>query len=880
MAEYNNGEFLEKKKKEEKEDIWSVVETRQEKGETYISITDVTRKGLNPEYLQKYREQKKRKAAKAGVQLKKDPQIVPLAKQNQLNRKKIFDKTRFLDDVKAMNKKAREPDQDRLTEKSMLWINVKRLSRLKVWDAEKNVTRSLPGDIREVLKELEEYGNMDVVGKKSFSGIINKLMNWAGFSYIRGNVDKEYTSLRNADRKLQQVIDKYGKVTGYKSVVSKLKSLRKSMNVQMGLIPGSYQSRQDRMKAKWKDFRETDKQIVGLNKTIRATTDSKEKETQGLDIRDRKDWPLFAHRPTYEDVLQGNGGNCFFLTALATLSSNEIRDMMLDNGDGTATVRFFQMNEKTKKYEPVYVTVDKVVNIRSSKAYLWVQVMEKAYAQFLQSNSKNVMHFTERKEYDAEKRKKVRAKDKIIDENDIDLGFVCNGGFSYQVLGALLGREEEITYVYRGGAEKKHSQILKEALQHSDEKGSAVLRIQYLQQRMEHLKKSTAGNLKSKGIYIWNVDHIKDDIINEKTALQIFQDELKKAKEKNDQILIQDYTKKIETKKKGIEEREKELAPIRRLMNDYWDEEEKYKKEINDIRKEHKIRTGYNIRTIKGKKYIQDPSAKGAYIPYEGDTYGMKDELERGAQRIKETTISKGEDAAKKLMQKGRVLLAALPEKFMEGFEKETHLLKSTTISGYQDYLEAALKSVRKRDAVFKKLIADQGIAATVMNNVQTAESICAEFLTDIINKMKNNIKYIDGVKREATVGMEDSNAIGYFEQLERKLQEGQKVCIGLAETESDEGYGVAGETKTEGMVGTHAYTVMDTAISKSGARMVKLRNPWGHYVPSYAVSSGEFKASGNNSLDTGGIFWVEINHLMKYMDMIYGSGKSEEAQK
>jgi hypothetical protein len=118
------------------------------------------------------------------------------------------------------------------------------------------------------------------------------------------------------------------------------------------------------------------------------------------------DWPDFG-KYTYQlasgtlfgtgingpaDVDQGAVGDCYYIAALGEVAfqtPNVIKDMFIDNGDNTWTVRFFNNGN------PDYVTVDKYfpasggrfifdnihqqVNNASNK--LWVALAEKAYAQ-------------------------------------------------------------------------------------------------------------------------------------------------------------------------------------------------------------------------------------------------------------------------------------------------------------------------------------------------------------------------------------------------------------------------------------------------------------------------------------------------------------------
>jgi hypothetical protein len=98
--------------------------------------------------------------------------------------------------------------------------------------------------------------------------------------------------------------------------------------------------------------------------------------------------PLFVDGPQYNDVAQGNVGDCYFLAALASLADQDpgtIRQMIAPMGDGTFAVRFYRSGA------PVYVRVDGDLPVYSgtSLAYArlspqgetWVPLAEKAYAE-------------------------------------------------------------------------------------------------------------------------------------------------------------------------------------------------------------------------------------------------------------------------------------------------------------------------------------------------------------------------------------------------------------------------------------------------------------------------------------------------------------------
>lgn len=95
--------------------------------------------------------------------------------------------------------------------------------------------------------------------------------------------------------------------------------------------------------------------------------------------------PLFgASGPTVADINQGGLGDCYLLSALAEVASQDpaiIESMITDNGNDTYTVRFF-VNGQAE-----YVTVNNMLanggtgyNVGSTGS--WASLIEKAYAQF------------------------------------------------------------------------------------------------------------------------------------------------------------------------------------------------------------------------------------------------------------------------------------------------------------------------------------------------------------------------------------------------------------------------------------------------------------------------------------------------------------------
>ena len=98
--------------------------------------------------------------------------------------------------------------------------------------------------------------------------------------------------------------------------------------------------------------------------------------------------------PSHADEKQGNLGDCYFISALGSVADSSqaaIKNMIIDNGDGTWTVRFYYNG--TADYVTVnsQLPVDSKGNLifdgygtssTSTSNVLWLELLEKAYAQW------------------------------------------------------------------------------------------------------------------------------------------------------------------------------------------------------------------------------------------------------------------------------------------------------------------------------------------------------------------------------------------------------------------------------------------------------------------------------------------------------------------
>jgi hypothetical protein len=149
-----------------------------------------------------------------------------------------------------------------------------------------------------------------------------------------------------------------------------------------------------------------DKWFLGADHPVICTSSAAYKSAAGS---------LFPHAPSHTDEVQGQLGDCYFISALGTLAdSNQaaVRNMFIDNGDGTFTVRFYtgtygtiynysdgsiSAGFKDNHISVDYVTVDRMLpatasgmlvyadygaNVSNASNSLWIPLAEKAYAQW------------------------------------------------------------------------------------------------------------------------------------------------------------------------------------------------------------------------------------------------------------------------------------------------------------------------------------------------------------------------------------------------------------------------------------------------------------------------------------------------------------------
>ena len=169
----------------------------------------------------------------------------------------------------------------------------------------------------------------------------------------------------------------YGAIPEVRALVAHLGTLDASIIPDYDQIP-------DVLKAGYDFSGKTLKEVTGDKSEPGSTRNAFMNNDLMREWLDVKDMPIFPHEPTINDLRQGKISNCYMLAATTSLIQHDpqaIKNIIRDNGDGTATVRLYK-----SPGQPVYIRVDKVVprlktgGTIMSAGPLWMQLIEMAAA--------------------------------------------------------------------------------------------------------------------------------------------------------------------------------------------------------------------------------------------------------------------------------------------------------------------------------------------------------------------------------------------------------------------------------------------------------------------------------------------------------------------
>lgn len=230
------------------------------------------------------------------------------------------------------------------------------------WKAIVNKDRTMLGDERlySMIRDVKEYSNMDHTVSYAKEGqLYHKILT----EMKKYSKDLENKMLKTEDPKLSDTFSMVSDLNGYF-----LKGKDGYLNVPV--------SRENHIISHDKQLQGGQEYGILPEKMVKY-----------------KDTPLFSHDPSLEDLKHGslkNGNINAALGILVQQNPNFIKESMMDNKDGTVTVRLFQEVRPVDQgkepgnqavYQPVYVTVDKSLPEGvTEQNSLWVSIYEKALA--------------------------------------------------------------------------------------------------------------------------------------------------------------------------------------------------------------------------------------------------------------------------------------------------------------------------------------------------------------------------------------------------------------------------------------------------------------------------------------------------------------------
>lgn len=221
---------------------------------------------------------------------------------------------------------------------------------------------------------------------------------------------------------------------------------------------------------------------------------------------------------------------------------------------------------------------------------------------------------------------------------------------------------------------------------------------------------------------------------------------------------------------------------------------------------------------------------------------------------------------------------------------------KDTTLNAYKLAAQGQAENVKELEADYMKLInVIQKLTEEYDKNYEVRQDDVAEVLIKagvpqndpLFNKIVSILKphisgplgsgeytqMADQLFNQIKIAKDGHKLVNLNTQKKIAAEKGQKI--------SEEKGHSAGESMSEGLVGPHAYTVLDyhpKAAEQHKTKMVKLRNPWGGYGRKYVtedeqsdidITKGD-KWKGKAKEDwKAGEFWVDLSEIPPVFDSI-----------
>ena len=752
-------------------------------------------------------------------------------------------------------------------------------------------TEDLPNDVQELLNRLDEYNRIHVCacdgGQRR-----NKRMKEAGginkkkiFTYALSLVfrqSKTGQNVRDERHRIRIIIEDIGKALEkyrgkdqqrYGHVVQALTRLNERLIKETGTPPTPLtedQKKAEYQRRGWtrRQGQYTDLNLVGRKRDIIEDDDTKGAERflieRDFEVDARKS-VLFAHEPCIEDISQGAMGDCFFLAGLVSVMQRDpgvIRDMMMDNGDGSVTVRFY---DQINGLRPIYITVDKKVRLTGATHTVWVQVMEKAFTAYLQHKEMNEL--------------KIRRGSNVVrpypfDHNKIEYGFISKGGKSHEVVEALTGLRGIDRAIDKGYKLRAYDsedtdgvKCMTALIRESYNRSWSEIRLRDLRNKeFEHDK----SMLKNAERYLEMTYQIPEEYEEFKNRIREAEEKMKSPDAKVREEAQREKTQAQEDFKREYILRHSEERDNAPVVKEIASLEERIPDNNNILQK-----NGNLIFSVENRE--EPPS--GLYLDREVDEElnrlageRISDEKTRNRIRRKLAEISE-KDAAKYLMSYTKQLppelrrgLPGTHEAVFKVDESSLAALIHLVGHGYEDaeifYTQHYSFENNKDVSELAKSIGldpDQVRELVIKNRKKIVENLCANatFLKTLSDPGED-------VGREGAYTYLEKH---YYESIEDAIKRNAYVNAGT-EGDSDQHYDAGG------ICNNHAYSVLGVFDDeKTGKKYVIVRDPHGGAGTVFKKDRAGNKVMSVSEEDTYGVNQLELKYFLSKFRSIYING-------
>lgn len=615
---------------------------------------------------------------------------------------------------------------------------------------------------------------------------------------------------------------------------------------------------------------------------------------------DKRD--LFSSPPVLADVKQGAIGNCYFMATLMALINMPggpawIMEHMIDNGDGTVTVKLYDQSGK-----PHEITVEKSLRDdhgsfliwgsrfpQRSQGALWVGILEKAFTAFschgnyiLLGNGGEPIRVLEiltgkRAEKNLENidlENFSKPDEQNIFHHFLELKSLHDTLAAYQKKEQRIikleeevkneGREFKSIIILR--AEKPPSEKdLKEGAIYItlNKKGS----IDYLcggdhnHYPLKYLSDETNDLLMK---YIGNKEQISCDDAEFNLIISLLPLakpskllEIARASEIEDKEKIKEIKKELLLSENLLDQKELEI------WNDMLSSLKDYspRTEYEDLMASYQKGSNIYLMSSLSKSFLE---YKNSYIFILGEKGTLLLYFVNNRGKIINLEMSDAEEKNLRGIKMNEILKKSDPTKDKELSPKVLNQLWSAIHSVKNHTACHPHETVRMHEAIalFKKVMTQSG-----KKQLNKAQEI-------VLNKVIARIEQQKIYPGKRGTGQYTFKQMELYSKINEALRAGKVVMLGSNSVVSRKGgerQEGTGEIKWKGLAGDHVYTLLGCEalhVDKNplGLLGYRIRNPWGNYGRVYFYAqNGHFSAKEDKS----GEFWLELNDLHKRFSVI-----------